>query len=469
MSFVGDMLGAGQGSDFTAIGTGTAGDAESAQNPTSQTQIDNSYHDANSSMLDQQRLLAALQAQNGITNQSQTYNQMQGIATGQGPNPAQDQYQQNVQNLAKQQAGAISSTKGISPALQARLIAQQGSGAMQNAAGQGQANLATQQLGALTAAGQMANTQASNYVGQTNANVGAQQGEQQNLLGAQAAYNNMKAGILSNVNTTNSATQIQNSKAQQGIFGGLLGGAGSILAEGGEVSNYADGGGTEQQPNVFQPNANTASPGVTSSFGKFLKGLSTGVNQGNGQQQPGGGVEENPMQTGTSNFVGKVLKRVFGKSDPVQDAAMDPSMAGADYEGSSNTNFQTGSSIDPNNMPVDMGEGIPYAPSAPPVAEGADAAAGAAEGAEAADAGSSVADLAFAANGGRINVGSKLKSGGKVPGKPKFRGNNYANDVVSAKLSPGEVVIPNSVMQSGDPVRGAAQFVQAVLARKRAR
>lgn len=58
------------------------------------------------------------------------------------------------------------------------------------------------------------------------------------------------------------------------------------------------------------------------------------------------------------------------------------------------------------------------------------------------------------------------KSGGQVPGKPKVMGNSYKNDTVHAMVSPGEVVIPNSVMQSKDPVSNAAKFVQAVMAKK---
>jgi hypothetical protein len=72
--------------------------------------------------------------------------------------------------------------------------------------------------------------------------------------------------------------------------------------------------------------------------------------------------------------------------------------------------------------------------------------------------------LMMSAYGG--NVGGKLKEGGHVPGKPKVSGNSYKNDTVKALLSPGEVVIPNSVMQSKDPIRGAASFVQSVLAKK---
>jgi len=69
------------------------------------------------------------------------------------------------------------------------------------------------------------------------------------------------------------------------------------------------------------------------------------------------------------------------------------------------------------------------------------------------------------ASGG--NVGSQLKAGGHVPGEAKVSGDSYKNDTVKALLSPGEVVIPRSVMQSKDPARGAAQFVQAVMAKKK--
>jgi len=73
------------------------------------------------------------------------------------------------------------------------------------------------------------------------------------------------------------------------------------------------------------------------------------------------------------------------------------------------------------------------------------------------------------AMGGETSVGSKLKQGGHVPGKPKVPGpvDSYANDTVSAKLSPGEIVLPRSVTQSKDPVSESAKFVAAVIAKKR--
>jgi hypothetical protein len=75
-----------------------------------------------------------------------------------------------------------------------------------------------------------------------------------------------------------------------------------------------------------------------------------------------------------------------------------------------------------------------------------------------------MAMLALAAEGG--DVGSELKKGGHVPGKAAVKGNSYENDTVKALLSPGEVVIPKSVMESKDPVRGAAEFVRSVMAKK---
>lgn len=60
----------------------------------------------------------------------------------------------------------------------------------------------------------------------------------------------------------------------------------------------------------------------------------------------------------------------------------------------------------------------------------------------------------------------KMKGGGRVPGKPKMMGDHRSNDTVKAVLSPGEVVIPNHVMQSDDPVKGAADFVANELAKR---
>lgn len=59
-----------------------------------------------------------------------------------------------------------------------------------------------------------------------------------------------------------------------------------------------------------------------------------------------------------------------------------------------------------------------------------------------------------------------LKAGEKIPGKPKFPGNDYRNDVVPKKLKEGGIVIPNKILQSKNPGHEAKKFVQAVIAKQ---
>lgn len=83
--------------------------------------------------------------------------------------------------------------------------------------------------------------------------------------------------------------------------------------------------------------------------------------------------------------------------------------------------------------------------------------------------------LMLASKGGEIphapssNIGKhfhSMKSGGKVAGKASVPGDSLKNDNVKAMLSPGEVVIPRSVMQGKDPASGAAKFVAAIMMKK---
>jgi hypothetical protein len=75
---------------------------------------------------------------------------------------------------------------------------------------------------------------------------------------------------------------------------------------------------------------------------------------------------------------------------------------------------------------------------------------------DAAGAGGGLGDLAIMA----------AARGGQIPGKAPVKGNSPKNDVVPAVLSPGEVVIPRSVMGSANAPQDAAKFVAAILARK---
>ncbi len=51
--------------------------------------------------------------------------------------------------------------------------------------------------------------------------------------------------------------------------------------------------------------------------------------------------------------------------------------------------------------------------------------------------------------------------GGEVPGTAQVKGDSPKNDTALAALSPGEMVIPKSVMESKDPVKEAGKFVAA--------
>lgn len=175
----------------------------------------------------QQQLLA------DTTGQQQTfanYLQQQAMGTG-GPNPAQMQYNENINNLAQQQAGAISSQKGINPALAARMISQQGGAAMQNAAG----NAATQQ------AQNQLNTQGL-YGNQLGTMAGQALNSQGQFLGAQTGGQNINAGVT-NANSANV------NKTTQGIMQGA-GQAAMMMSDenvktgihpgGGEIRSFLD-------------------------------------------------------------------------------------------------------------------------------------------------------------------------------------------------------------------------------------
>ena len=85
---------------------------------------------AQNQLAQQNAFVQALQAQNGIGNQSNVYNQLQNVANGTGPNPAQAMLAnatgQNVANQAALMAGQRGSNANVG--LMARQAAQQGAG-----------------------------------------------------------------------------------------------------------------------------------------------------------------------------------------------------------------------------------------------------------------------------------------------------------------------------------------------------
>lgn len=377
MGSIGGMLGLGGGAGGTNFSTPSG---------TNVGQIQTAYNQTQQGMQGQNALLSALQAQNGLGNQTQNYNQLQGVINGTGPNPAQamlnQQTGQNVANQAALMAGQRGA--GSNVGLMARQAAQQGANLQQQAIGQGASLQAQQALNAIGQAGGMANTMAANQIGQQNANVASQQNEQNTLQGA---------------NTSNNAVQGQLANTQIGQQGGLLGGAmnamGAIthlFSDGGSVQKYADGG------SAFGPQ---------SMFAQALSAPQQTVPQF-------GQADSSPL------FAQRDKDKPKAAPAPTPKEIAAPAMKGA-------------MNITPQNNTF-MGEGP---------------------------------NMMVGAKGG--SVGDMLKQGGHVPGKAVVKGDSYKNDQVKALLSPGEVVIPRSVMTSKDPIRGAAEFVRGVMAKKGAK
>lgn len=128
--------------------------------------------------------------------QRNLYGQQQGLADallaqsrGEGPNPAQQQFMQNVNQNIRQQAGALASQRGINPALAGRMAAQMGAEANQNAAGQAALLQAQQQLAAQQQLGQNYGQMGQNLLGQ-----GSTFNTAGNLYGGAGALANSMAG-----------------------------------------------------------------------------------------------------------------------------------------------------------------------------------------------------------------------------------------------------------------------------------
>lgn len=443
MGAVGGLFGFGGGQSGSGVAAPASATLMGVTNPD---EISAAYTGTQYGLNQQQSLLDALRQQNGIGNQTATYNQLMGVASGQGPNPAQAQYQQNIQNLAQQQAGALASAKGISPALQARLIAQQGSSAMQNAAGQGAANLANQQLGALGQAAGIAGQQTSNQIGQTNAGTQAHLAEQQAILGATGQMNATTAGQQASINSANAGLANTVMQGQQGVLGGVMNGIGAIFADGGEV------------PPVFSG----SSSGPQSKFGQFLKGATN--------QQQDQSLEQQPMPTTGSGALqqgmGNLIKGIAGKKAPAQLDNISQSAIGDYTPGGSaiysSPNFAPSLMNMPNNnaalLSQNYGSVLMNAPTNMGYSGGGRVPAMVSPGELYIPPGN-VKKVANGAN--------PMSVGAKIPGQPKVPGNSYANDTVPAKLDVGGIVIPNSIMQSKDPVKGAIDMIERIMAKRR--
>lgn len=321
------------------------------------------------------------QLQMEANNQGQIYNQQQALGqqlqaqmAGNGPNPAQQQFQQNVNQNTAQAQGLIASQRGLNPALAAKMGANIGSQNNQQAAAQSGVMQAQQQLAATQNYG--------NLLGQ----------QQQGNLAQQQLYTGANQGAMNaNVNVA------QGNQQQAGNLVGGFANAGSaalpalLAAHGGMIPHYDLGGQIQSG----------SADGPSSSAGQYLA-----------LQNPDFSQAGKQMGAAGSN-IGKAL----GTLSTGMGMSQGPTMAGGAMDAGS---------------------------------------AGAAGG-------SSLGMMAaMASKGGVIN----FKPGGAVPGNASVMGDSAANDTVPAMVSPGEVVLPRSVVNSKNPQKEAAKFLGAVLAKR---
>lgn len=456
------------------------------QQGTNADQLNQAYTNSQGGLGAQNEFVNQLAGQNGIQNQTDVYNQMQNIAQGRGPNPAQAMLNQatgaNVANQAALMAGQRGSAANAG--LMARQAAQTGAGIQQNAAGQGATMQANQSLDAQNQLAGIAQNQV-NQQGQaiTGYNTAAQN-EQNTLQNANTAYNNSQVGMQSNLNNVNGQISQGNQSAQNGMFGGIMKSGSSLMssfmARGGEVGT-----------------ANLGTGNYTSS-------------------SPGGGPSIGSM--GTSPDMGAAFKDAINvpKKKKDSDEEEDESdNTGVTATGTGNGGVGAGSSRISSSIFADGGEvgdanvgSGNYTPSssgsAPSI--GSMAAPPSDSGGGGGGIGSLLGLLALAAHGGEVphheHLHNYFSGGGKVPamvspgevylspekvrqvveegknpmkighkvgGKAAKKNDSYANDTVPATLEEGGVVIPRHITTHKMSAEKAELFVHRAIARKKAR
>lgn len=474
MGSVTGLLGLGGG----AAGTGFASpQSANLQTPTTAAQANTAYTGNQDALQQQQAFLQAIQGQNGIQNQSNVFNQLQGVANGQGPNPAQAMLAQstgaNVANQAALMAGQRGAQSNVG--LIARQAAQQGANTQQQSAGQAATMQANQSLNALGQLGGMAGQQVAQQAQATGANTGAQQAEQQQLLNSIAQQNNSQVDMQSNVNTANAGLAQTTMGGQQNLISGITGGLGGALglAQGGKVPHYAGGTGMvqagtygpinyadpgfAQTPGVGQPDPTLSAPAMPSPTTPAApqaptvpqasqSGPQSKVGQHFASQSSPSGTPPPMQQAGNTigKGIGAGINALFGSStyNPTDEQQLQNTATADAALGTGNEKELSASN--PSDMPMAAKGGKVPAMVSP------------------GEKYLKPQDVA------KVKAGANpMQVGETIPGKPKVSGakNDYANDTVPKDLDEGGIVLPRSVTKSRNPEWAAHAFVKAYMAK----
>lgn len=196
-------------------------------------------------------------------------------AQGQGPSLAQQQLRQGTEQNIRQSASLLGSSKGVSPALQAKMIADSAGQQNQAMAGQSAMTRLQEQMAARNALGQAIGQQR----GQDLQAYGSQVGLAQALGGLQNQGNSNIIANQMGAQQINAGAAGQNAKFGQDLIGGLFGSAGAAGGamagkyEGGFVDALYEGGYPSLGVDTSMPKIENYSPAVPKEHGDFLKAI----------------------------------------------------------------------------------------------------------------------------------------------------------------------------------------------------
>lgn len=436
-----------------------------AANPASAEMLNQANMQTQTGLTGQQNLAQALAQQGGLANQQKTLGQQQNLADilyqqslGGGPNPAQAALNQQTSNNINQQSAMMAGQRGAgaNAGMIARQAALQGGNLQQQAVGQGATLQAQQQLAAQQhlmaqqqAMQQVAGNQISNQMGSQNAFTQGALQNQGNMLGANNASNQINAGVASS-----------NAAMRQGMMGGLLGGAGSMLTKGlggGAAGGAAAGGGTAMAGGAEAAGGSDAALMMLAYKGGVIDPHHMEMAKIYHPQFAQGGMVENPKLARVpegDRFPGQKLYHSphFDDGGQVQKPTPTPEPSLWDTVKSS---FQEEpKSKKPDKHPLNQDKANAFMASGhfdkggkvPVMLSPGEKKISPQEAQQVASGKKSIAD-----------------AGNIVPGKPKVKGDSLKNDVVPDKMEEGGIVIPNSVMNSKDPVKEGTKFLVEAL------
>lgn len=258
-----------------------------------------------------------------IAQQSALSEQLAAAANGQGPNPALEQLKQTTQQNINSAAGSVASTRGINPALAARMAQDSAGTANQTAAGHAATMSAQQQIAARQQLGQNLKDTAGTQLGQQSTGIAALGTAGGQSLAAQG----LNAGVASqNANLDMSSQQLnagiagQNAQTNAAITGGIMNAAGAAVglghAAGGEVTDipggplhdyldsvhgFADGGGVQAQEGAQAQGSGTKTSAAQSHIGDPLLRMQSLHNPS--MYANGGSIHQVPVQVSPQEIV----------------------------------------------------------------------------------------------------------------------------------------------------------------------